>query len=147
MNTITEKPAVTVNQEQKLYVIPCGDGYTCLGFDVCRERAERLALSLRLPSPASQPGTLELYAEYQELTRRAWIRFESTGEKTLCELSPQLSGLKGKRVEVLDEYGETRRFTVGQSMGFIPVNLEISRRGDGDGFAASRNYESVRVIG
>jgi len=26
--------AVTVNAEQELYVIPCGDGYSCLGFDV-----------------------------------------------------------------------------------------------------------------
>lgn len=139
-------PSVTLNAEQRLYVIETGGGYSCLGFDICRARAERLALSLRLPSPANAPGTLELYAEYEDLSNRARIRFEVTGEKALCELSPQLSHLKGKRVEVVSMFGETRRFIVGQSGGFIPINLEIKRRDSTGGSAADRNYQSVRVI-
>ena len=147
MNTLSAPSPVTVNSDQKLYVIPCGSGYSCLGFDVCRERAERLALSLRLPSPVHAPGTLELYAEYGELQRKAFVRFECTGEKTLCELSPQLAHLKGKRVEVVTEYGETRRFWVGQSGGIIPESLEIKTRRSTGGCAADRNYKSVRVVG
>ena len=38
---------VTVNAEQELYVIPAGDGYSCLGFDVCLERHKAVAGWLR----------------------------------------------------------------------------------------------------
>jgi len=137
---------ITVNQEQRLYVIPCGGGYSCLGFDVCLERAQRLALSLRQPAPSAAPGSMDLYADYESLTDLARMRYEQTGEKTLCELSPQLSHLKGRRVEVVTEYGETRRFNVGQSTGWMPINLEIHNSRSFGGMAAHRNYKSVRVI-
>ena len=38
---------VTINAEQELYVIPCGKGYTCLGFDVLLERYNAIAEWLR----------------------------------------------------------------------------------------------------
>lgn len=137
---------ITVNENQRLYVIPCGNGFSCLGFDVCRERVERLALDLRQPLTSAAPGTLELYAEHERLTELARVRFEQTGQKTLCELSPQLSHLKGRRVEVVTCYGETRRFWVGQSTGVIPINLEIHNSRSTGGTAADREYKSVRVV-
>ena len=61
-------------------------------------------------------------------------------------LTPQLIGLEGKRVEVIDSYGETRRFWVGRSAGWIPCHTEIKRRTSTGGFPASRTYKSIRVV-
>jgi hypothetical protein len=62
-------------------------------------------------------------------------------------LSPQLKGLEHKRVEVVDDYGETRRFYVGMSTGWRPRHLEIKTRRSFGGMAADKHYQSVRVVG
>lgn len=63
------------------------------------------------------------------------------------ELSPQLTGLEGWRVEVVDHDGETRRFNVGKSTGWRPCHLEIhNSRSMGGGCADSRGYASVKPI-
>ena len=42
-NTTTERTRdVTLNEEQKLYVIPCGDGYTCWGFQNCWDEVKAM---------------------------------------------------------------------------------------------------------
>jgi hypothetical protein len=140
-------PAVTVNAEQGLYVIPAGGGgFTCLGFDVLIERYDRLATELqghnRGRFPLEERGTLAGYARYQALHDQA----RATGRRFLCELSPQLIGLEGHRVEV-SAHGETRRFIVGKSTGWIPIHLEIARRDSSGGGGASRTYDSVRDLG
>lgn len=61
-------------------------------------------------------------------------------------LSPQLKNLRGYRVEVVDNYGNTRRFIVGQSTGWRPCTLEIKTRRSFGGFAADKQYKSVRVL-
>ena len=61
-------------------------------------------------------------------------------------LSPQLIGLEGYRVEVVTTYGETRRFIVGRSTGWIPCHLEIARRSSYGGVSAEKMYKSVRVL-
>ena len=141
--------SVTINEEQRLYVIPCGDGYTCLGFDVCRERSEAYAKWLESPvGVKSQPGTIEAYEEYLRLIRL--IEAQCQAKQTQCpvELTPELIGLENKRVEVVDCYGETRRFYVGKSTGFIPVHLEISKRNSSGGPAVMGSpFKSVRVVG
>ena len=48
---------VTLYTEQSLYVIPCGDGYTCLGFDNARGHADQIAARLERPELASRPVT------------------------------------------------------------------------------------------
>lgn len=66
--------------------------------------------------------------------------------RDLSDLSPQLVGLEGWRVEVTTDYGETRRFIVGRSTGWKPVHLEIATRRSLGGVAASRVYKSVRPL-
>lgn len=61
-------------------------------------------------------------------------------------LTPQLIGLEGWRVEVLTSYGETRRFIVGRSSGWIPCHIELRRRDSSGGVSAERDYVSVRKL-
>ena len=63
------------------------------------------------------------------------------------DLRPELSGLEGYRVEVLDADGEKRRFIVGRSTGWRPVHLEIERCGSRwGGPCDSRGYKVLRVL-
>lgn len=143
--TTVETPhAVTVNAEQGLYVIPAGGGgYSCLGFDVLVERYNRLAGAMDWRGfPLEERGTLEGYARYEALLTAA----RETGRRFSCELSPQLIGLEGRRVEVVTAYGETRRFQVGKSTGWLPIHLEVYNRRSTGGGAADRQYQSVRVV-
>lgn len=144
----TEK--VTVNKTQRLYVIPCGGGYSCLGFDVADKWARAAAREMNRPNlaPTSKPGTLKHYAEYVRTIDAARAYNVATGYRFTYELTPQLIGLENKRVEVVDSYGETRRFFVGKSTGFIPCHLEISRRNSSGGPAVmGAPFRSVRVVG
>ena len=77
---MTETEQVTLNEEQRLFVIPHEKGYTCLGFDVCEERSGKLAAWIQgkrsdydLP-PETTKGTLDAYARYQELLDYARLR-------------------------------------------------------------------------
>ena len=66
--------------------------------------------------------------------------------RDLSDLSPQLVGLEGWRVEVVTTYGEKRRFIVGRSTGWRPCHIEISRRSAYGGPGADRDYASVRKL-
>ncbi len=146
MKTLTPSRSVTVNASQRLFVIPCGGGYTCLGFDVCQDWVAKIAAELKRPDLApveSEVGTLAAYARYQaasEAARLSPVRLQ-------CMLTPQLIGLEHKRVEVVDCYGETRRFIVGKSTGWLPIHLEIkSRRSIGGGSVTGAPFKTVRVV-
>lgn len=59
---------ISLNAEQRLYVIPCGGGCTCLGFDNARDHAEQIASRLNQPALAfasGEHGTLAGYAKYR----------------------------------------------------------------------------------
>lgn len=67
---------VTMNTEQRLYVIPCGDGYSCLSFDNARDHANQIASKLDQPALAFGPedhGTLAGHAKYRAAID-AWSR-------------------------------------------------------------------------
>lgn len=66
--------------------------------------------------------------------------------RDLSDLSPQLRGLEGYRVEVVDQWGEVRRFWVGRSTGWKPIHLEIARINSNGGGGADRAYRSVVVV-
>jgi hypothetical protein len=53
---------------------------------------------------------------------------KQTGERCPMELTPELIGKEGQRVEVTHPDGERRRFYVGKSTGWAPCHLEISTR-------------------
>ena len=150
---MTETKPVTTNDEQRLFVIPSGNGYSCLGFDVCEQRSKALADWIKANggnyTPPEQPnGTLEAYNRYTALCGIASEICRDRKIRCNVELTPQLIGLEGKRVEVVDKYGETRRFIVGKSMGWMPVHLEIARRNSSGGPAVmGAPFKSVKVVG
>ena len=125
--------AVTVNEEQELYVIPCGEGYTCLGFDVLLARYNAVAAWLRDQGlvqdylPPEARGTMRAYTAYRTLMSRAQAHCQRNNLRCPAELTPQLTGLEGKRVEVVDCDGQRRRFTVGRSCGWMPCHLALAR--------------------
>ncbi|RPJ39987.1 MAG: hypothetical protein EHM35_00715 [Planctomycetaceae bacterium] len=140
---------VTINTEQRLFVIPCdGGGCTFLGFDVVFERGRKLAAELgRSWGCTERIGTLQQYRDYRGLVDLARERNRATGWRSTSELTEQLIGLEGRRVEVVDKYGETRRFWVGKSTGFIPCHLEIAnRRSTGGPAVTGAPFRSVRVV-
>lgn len=138
---------VTINNKQSLFVIPCDGGYSCLGFDVCMQRATALAKELGEPF-SEERGTIAAYNSYRRLCAVALERNRRTGWRSETELTPQLRGLEGRRVAVVDCYGEARKFWVGKSTGFIPCHLEIkTRRSDGGPAVMGAPFRSVTVIG
>jgi hypothetical protein len=136
--------AISLNQEQQLYVIGSCGGYSCLGFDVaerkicqiwnwlCREGDFPSNLEGELYS--TKPGTLARYEFYMKLCDEGHNFSRKTGKRCEEELSPQLIGLEGHRVEITEEGGDKpRRFIVGKSTGWMPVHLEIAKRNSSGG--------------
>lgn len=147
---------VTINENQRLYVIPGHGGFSCLGFDVAarqaRERLEWLrdrsaiqALQIA-PNGLAGLGTLDLYSQLAAINSAIHVLHLRTGGYCPTDLTPQLKGHEGERVEVVDEFGERRRFVVGKSGGYIPVHLELKSRRSCGGACAARVYRSVRVL-
>lgn len=146
-DTIEQNVGIDPNYNGGSYVIKSGDGVSCLGFDVCLERIERYALNLFIEDiPTVVRGSREAYDVMVSLMDALKKHYDETGEQAVADLSPQLIGLEGYRVEVVDNYDETRRFIVGKSTGWLPIHLEIARRDSSGGPGASREYKSVRVI-
>jgi hypothetical protein len=142
-----KKMAVTANNDQKLYVIPAGGGgYSCLGFEVCHNRATALAREMGEPLPSGKPGSLTLYEQYQSLLAKAAAKNKATGWRSQSELDPQLIGLEGQYVEVVNKLGETERFWVGKSTGYVPTHLAIKRRGSSGGMPVFGPVKAVRVL-
>lgn len=149
---------ISTNPDQRLYIIPCtGGGFTCLGFDVLERWLAGYVQHIAQHRPnaplASQPapiGSVERYAQYEAALDIVRDIYETSGRRVRCEsqLSPQLKGLEGHRVEVIDGAGEApRRFIVGKSTGFVPIHLEIERRRDSGGCGAMSLYHSVKDLG
>jgi len=72
--------------------------------------------------------------------------YEEKESKDLSSLTPQLKGLEGWRVEVIDREGNRRRFIVGRSMGHTPIHLEMKTRRSLGGDAAECKYEKVEAL-
>ena len=122
---------VTVNPGQRLYVIPCGKGYTCHGFDVVERLIAALVAEGRpAPSNPAPIGTPERYAQYRKLCNLTELEYRITGRRSAAELTPELIGREGKRVEVIHEWpsGErkTLRFKVGKSTGWMPCHIQLA---------------------
>jgi hypothetical protein len=163
---------VTINEDQQLYVIHGESGVTCWGFDVVLDRIKRMAIELAgrgvLPSEYIDVDDLDMLAEgdmaavrellpergsmraydiMQILTAQLKSACETDRDRAVFDLSPQLMGLEGMRVEVVDKPGDKpRRFIVGKSTGWAPCHLEILRRTSHGGGPARREYHHVREI-
>jgi len=151
MQATKAKPEFSINAEQGLYVIPSGSGYSCLGFDVA-ERWARGVLAW-LPEGArprfdAALGTAEHYNQYLAVMHAGGKHAVETKTRCSAQLTPQLIGLEGKRVEVTTPDGDRRRFYVGKSTGWLPIHLEIARRDSTGGMAVYLPEGStVRVVG
>lgn len=139
---------VTLNHDQGLYCIRESYGYSCLGFDVCIERATKYAQEIGAPLPALERGALTTYEFCADLEEKMRLINAHTGIRFNSGLTPELIGKEGKRVEVVDSRNEKRRFIVGKSTGWIPCHLEILTRSSTGGFAVTgAPFKSVRVVG
>lgn len=140
---------VTLNAEQRLYVIPCGDGYTCLGFDNARGHADQIAARLDRPElafAAGDHGSLDGYAKYlaaidawarSPLTRQTYFDPGTDPKATRALESCRRDGRKVRLVLGdtgtgrcwLDEHNVVGR--IGRSCGTLKVPLLIETGEDG----------------
>lgn len=150
----TTSSNVTADADLGLYVIERERSYSTLGFNVALDRLERYALDLYqdarpvdelMKRMRPKVGTMAVYEEVQTLTRLLVERYEETGERSMAELTPQLVGMEGWRVEVMRMNGEQARFIVGKSTGPIPCHLEVKRVDSMGGDPADKEYRSVRA--
>lgn len=150
---------VKINKEQGLYVIPCAGGYSCLGFENAETKTNAIISELvnhgqlthgeahSLFAREEDKGTIQGWALYQQALDYACKYASAHHTQLSCELTPQLIGLEGKRVEVVDSYGQRRRFKVGKSTGWIPCHLELANsRSHGGGAVTGAPFKSISVI-
>jgi hypothetical protein len=140
---------VTLNAEQRLYVIPSGDGYSCLGFDNARDHADLIASRLKRPDLAfgnGDYGQLVGYIKY-EAAINAW------GDSPLTQQTYFDPGTDPKAARVLEACRKDGRKVrlvlgdtatgqcwleehdvvgcIGRSIGTLKVPLLIEPGGDG----------------
>lgn len=144
----TKAMLVGLSADSRLYTVRCGNGYSCLGFDV----AYRVSVSIaawcgEAPPDPTLVGTPAGFDDYGRLVAVGAAHAARTKTRCYADLTPQLVGLEGRRVEVVEHNGEIRRFQVGRSMGWMPVHLELARYNSTGGSAVTgAPFRSVRVI-
>ena len=140
---------VTLNAEQRLYIIPCADGYSCLGFDSARDHADQIAARLNQPHlafAAGDHGSLDGYAKYLAAVD-AWARSPLTrqtyfdpGTDPTAARALERARRNGRKVRLvlgdtdtgqcwLDEHDVAGR--IGRSTGTLKVALLIEPGEDG----------------
>ena len=140
---------VTLNAEQRLYVVRCGNGYSCLGFDNARGHADQIAARLERPELAFAPGdhgSLDGYAKYlaaidawahSPLTRQTYF---DPGTDPKAARALENSRRDGRKVRLvlgdtasgrcwLDEHDVVGR--IGRSTGTLKVPLLVEPGEDG----------------
>lgn len=144
----TAKAEVTLDPARRLYVIHHPKSHTaCLGYDVAEARRVAVLEWLGHLPTLIEVGTVEAYTAYA-LTMLEGSRQAAKGKgRCPAELTPQLIGLEGKRVEVVDAYGHKRRFTVGRSTGWMPCHCEIKQNNSKGGVAVTgAPFRSLKVL-
>ena len=138
---------VNLNNEQRIYVIPCGEGWSTYGFDYLAKKVTRHENELGLPNNKFEIGSMEMYNWYMELCEKSRQKWVETGKKSGVEIHHQLVHLVGKRVEVTQN-GQKERFWVGKSTGWTPCLLRIKRSNSmgGDLISFDEKFDSIVVI-
>jgi hypothetical protein len=156
---LPEPSGITVNEDDQLYVIPEGGGYTCQGFDNALDELERVTLELighghmthqyqeqLMRDARARRGELGVYTQLVMHRDELRDHLRANSERAVYNLTPQLNGLEGWEVEVQDTPTSTpRRFRVGRSTGWAPCHLEMDPADTG-GDPARRSYHAVREI-
>ncbi len=140
----------SINTDERLYVIQAGEGYTCYGFDVLDTKARAVAAWSKVIPPVDLLGAIGTRGHFEQcdqILEHGGKFAAKTNTRCDAELTPQLIGLEGKRVEVVDCYGETRQFKVGKSTGWMPCHLELTGRDlSGGGAVSGAPFKSVTVL-
>lgn len=137
----------SINIDQRLYNIKCGTGYSCIGFEIAEARRKAVLEWIGHEYQPAMLGTQHAFDAYQEAMKLGAAHAERTRQRCEANLSPQLTGLEGRRVEVIDTEGDKpRRFKVGKSTGWMPCHLELANSRSRDGIGALMRYHSVRII-
>ncbi|WRQ05382.1 hypothetical protein [Xanthomonas phage AhaSv] len=153
----------SINTEQRVYVMPAGNGFSCYGFDVLDRKARTVAawISREGFQPRindiydfkrvagfnpGEPGTAEHFAACAQMMERGRQFAAQTGKRCPAELVPAFIGREGERVEC-DYYGERVRFYIGKSTGWMPAHLRIRTRRSSGGEALSASaISNIRFI-
>lgn len=137
----------SINKEQRRYVLKCGNGFTCYGFDVLDTKIKNLCKELNVPNPIKRKGTKKAYLFYSKLIEIVRYNFKTNGIKSNSELIPEFIGKEGKRVEIIDKHGDKRRFIIGKSTGWIPCHLEIKKSNSyGGGTVYGYPFKSIKFL-
>ena len=118
----------SLNTEQRLYVMPCDTGFSCFGFDVLDRKAHAVARYARTDPPTAAPGTVEHFAQCATIMAAGACYSAETRTRDESDLTPELIGLEGCRVEIARPNGERERFWVGKSTGWMLCHLAIKTR-------------------
>ena len=139
-----------IDHDSRCYVLKCGAGYTCHGFDNADRDGRAYAGWAGVPWPDVTPGTHEHFAAFVAARDAAEQRHRATGERCRAFLTPELERWHGWRVEVSYPDGTRRRFNVGRSTGWAPINLEIhnarSTGGPGAYFPPGATVTPIRRV-
>lgn len=141
----------SINADQRLYVLACGSGYSCLGFDVADRKGRAVAAWAMFTWPEDvTPGTPEHYGAYLAAMKAGSDFALLTGRRCMADTVPELERWNGWRVEVTYPNGDKRRFNVGRSMGWMPCTLEIhnarSHGGPGAYFPPGSTVTPIRRV-
>ena len=71
---------------------------------------------------------------------------EKINNTDFSDLNKSIALYRGYRIEATDQYGQTRRFWVGQSTGWKPCTLEVKTTRSVGGDAAYGEYTNIKVI-
>lgn len=145
---------VTTNDEQRLFVIRAGKGFSCFGYDNCYRESKQLAERLERPDlmpREDEIGTLKQYGNHRELLRSIGDRDLGTwySPGTPIVVQSWLEGALKSKVRLKLTYGDPETGavwgdrpetgTIGRSMGPLKVPLLIKNRRSTGGAAILTN--------
>jgi len=116
--------------------------------EAARAAVERREEQRRL-NRAANTAALAMGLGLAGMTWDRWLELTPAERDRLRDtsmLTPQLKGLEGHRVEVIDNYGERRRFWVRVSTGWQPIHLEVKQLNSSGGTQADKSYQSVVIV-
>ena len=123
----------SINKEQEVFVFQEGKYFSCLGFQVVLKKGKKLAEEMGIVCPKFRKGSKASLKFYRKMTDLAFKRHKQTGWKSKSDLFEPFIGNEGKRVEVTYNWGETERFIIGKSTGWIPCHLVIKKSNSSGG--------------
>lgn len=116
-----------------------------------RHGADHPDVKTALEAAARAEGNIPPVSPLSGMTQARWNGMTPAQRDAVrdnSDLSSQLNGLEGHKVQVQDTpTSKPRNFIVGKSTGWRPVHLEIKTSRSSGGGPANKSYHSVRSLG